>query len=263
MTTWFWAAFVLATDKRGVSALLLDRQLALHSHTTAWYMLHKMRRAMVNANRTRLSGTVEVDGTYVGGYQAGLKGGRQRKGRKAAMVLAAVEVRTIKRRNRAGVEREIEVSGRLRMEVVRAENAEWIGRFLVDNVEPGSTIRSDGLGDYTSATKEPGYTHVRLVQGNIRKTGIQVVPLAHRSISNMKMWLNGTHHGVGRPHLQAYLDEFVFRFNRRQNPEAAFQTLLGLGSSHGPVRRSTIRMAQDLPYYYEGDEVGHAEEDPS
>ena len=74
----------------------------------------------------------------------------------------------------------------------------------------------------------------------------------------MKAWLIGTHHGVGRPHLQAYLDEFVFRYNRRGNPEATFQTLLGLGSRHAPVRRATIRGAADLPYYYEGDELTDA-----
>lgn len=94
LTTWFYAAFLVATDKRGMSAILLDRQLALGNHKTAWFPLHKLRRAMVNPNRTKLSGIVEMDGTYVGGYQPGLKGGRQRKGRKAAMVLAAVEVRT-------------------------------------------------------------------------------------------------------------------------------------------------------------------------
>lgn len=74
-------------------------------------------------------------------------------------------------------------------------------------------------------------------------------------IANLKSWLIGTHHGVGRPHLQAYLDEFAFRFNRRGNPEAAFQTLLGLGSAHEPVRLTTIKGAQGLPYYYEGDEI--------
>ncbi len=103
------------------------------------------------------------------------------------------------------------------------------------------------------------YLAMSRVQGKIRETG-QVVPIAHRVISNLKAWLIGTHHGVGRPHLQADLDEFVFRFNRRQTPEAAFQTLLGLGSQRAPVRRSTIIGASDLPYYYEGDEI-HDNED--
>jgi DNA-directed RNA polymerase subunit RPC12/RpoP len=253
LTTWFWAAFMVATDKRGLSAVLLDRQLDMGGHMTAWFLLHKLRRAMVDANRTKLSGLVEVDGTYVGGYQAGLKGGRQRKGRKAAMVLAGVEIHTQKRRQNDGTETTVEVSNRVRMEVVRAENGPWIGEFLDANVEPGSRIRTDGLNDYPKVLAELGYKHDRRVQGNPTKTG-QVVPFAHRAISNMKAWLIGTHHGVGRPHLQAYLDEFVFRYNRRGSPEAAFQTLLGLGSAHAPVRRATIRKAADLPYYYEGDE---------
>ncbi len=255
LTTWFWAAFLVATDKRGPSALLLDRQLGIGDHKSAWFLLHKLRRAMVNANRTMLRGIVEIDGTFVGGYQPGLKGGRQQKARKAAMVLVGVEVQPYSRLDRkSGQESERERSGRVRMTVVRAENAEAIGAFIEANVEPGSTVRSDGLWDYVTATRELGFAHDRRVQGDIRKTG-QVVRHAHQAIANLKSWLIGTHHGVGRPHLQAYLDEFVFRFNRRGNPEAAFQTLLGLGSTHAPVRWATITGAQDLPYYYAGDEV--------
>lgn len=254
LLVWFQAAFEMTTDKRGVSALYLDRQLDLGNHKTAWFALHKMRRAMVNPNRTKLRGTVEMDGTFVGGYQAGLKGGRQRKGRKAACVLVAVEVLTRVRKMADGTEKVEEYSGRLRVECVRGETAECVGDFLDRNVEVGSMIRSDGLGAYQEATRVLGYKHDRRVQGKIKDTG-QVVLLAHRSISNLKTWINGTHHGVGRPHLQAYLDEFVFRFNRRGTPEAAFQTLLGLGSNHAPVRRATIVKASDLPYYYEGDEI--------
>lgn len=253
LTVWFHAAFLMATDKRGLSAILLDSQLDLGNHKTAWFLLHKLRRAMVNAGRTKISGVIEMDGTYVGGYQPGLKGGRQRKGRKAAMVLVAVEVLTRTWTARDGQVRTREYGGRVRAEVVRAETGEWIADFIARNVEPGSMIRSDSLWGYGVAARELGYRYERRVQGNIRETG-QVVALAHRVISNLKAWLIGTHHGVGRPHLQAYLDEFVFRFNRRRTPEAAFQTLLGLGSHHAPVRRRTIIGASDLPYYYEGDE---------
>jgi hypothetical protein len=258
LMVWFHAAFLMATDKRGISAILLDSQLDLGNHKTAWFLLHKLRRAMVNAGRTRITGVVEMDGTYVGGYQPGLKGGRQRKGRKAAMVLVAVEVRTRTWTDKEGKTHTREYGGRVRAEVVRAETAEWIADFLTRNVEPGSLIRSDALPGYASATRELGYRHERRVQGRIRDTG-QVVIIAHRVISNVKAWLVGTHHGVGRPHLQAYLDEFVFRFNRRQSPEAAFQTLLGLGSRHAPVRRGTLIGATDLPSYYEGDEIHDGE----
>jgi hypothetical protein len=248
LTTWFWAAFFAATDKRGLSATLLARYLDIGSYKTAWFLLHKLRRSMVNASRTRLSGTVEVDGTYVGGYQPGLKGGRQRK---AAMVLVAAEAQAeVKGRARAG---------RIRMEVVRAENAEALADLFVRTIEPGSTIVSDNLGSYTAAAAS-GYTLRAKTQGDLNAAGAtQVVANVHRSIANLKGWLNGTHHGVGRPHLQTYLDEFVFRFYRRGNPEAAFRTLLGLGSGHEPVCRRTITNAHDLPYFYEGDEKGAAD----
>src|SRR6266478_1601599 len=93
LTVWFWAAYLMTTDKRGVSALLLQRQLGLRRYETAWMMLHKFRRAMINLARDPLRGEVEVDETWVGGMQAGLRGSRQLKGRKAALVLVAVEKR--------------------------------------------------------------------------------------------------------------------------------------------------------------------------
>ena len=83
----------MTTDKRGLSALLLQRQLALGCYETAWMMLHRFRRAMVNLAREPLKGEVEVDDTWIGGEQAGLRGSRQLKGRKAALVLVAVEKR--------------------------------------------------------------------------------------------------------------------------------------------------------------------------
>jgi len=105
LTHWFWAAYLMTTDKRGVSALLLQRQLGLSCYETAWMMLHKLRRAMVNAAREPLHGEVEVDETWVGGEQAGLRGSRQLKGRRAALVLVAVEKRG-------------KASGRVRMSVI-------------------------------------------------------------------------------------------------------------------------------------------------
>ena len=93
LTHWFWAAYLMTTDKRGVSALLLQRQLGLSCYETAWMMLHKLRRAMVNAVREPLHGEVEVDDTWVGGEQAGLRGSRQLKNRRAALVLVTVEKR--------------------------------------------------------------------------------------------------------------------------------------------------------------------------
>ena len=105
LTVWFWAAYLMTTDKRGISALLLQRQLGLRRYETAWMMLHKLRRAMINLEREPLRGEVEVDETWIGGTQAGLRGSRQLKGRKAALVLVVVEKRG-------------RVTGRARMAVI-------------------------------------------------------------------------------------------------------------------------------------------------
>ena len=93
LTQWFWAAYLMTTDIRGVSALLLRRQLRLHRYATAWLMLHKLRRVMVNATHEPLHGTIEVDDSWIGGPQPSLRGSRQLKGRRAALVLVAVEKR--------------------------------------------------------------------------------------------------------------------------------------------------------------------------
>jgi transposase-like protein len=236
LTIWFWAAYLMTTDKRGVSALLLQRQLALRRYETAWMMLHKFRRAMVNVAREPLRGEVEVDDTWVGGPQAGLRGSRQLKGRKAALVLVAVE-----KRDRG--------SGRARMAVIPDFKSSTLIAFLKENVAPGSTVYTDGLKSFTGFA-EAGYKHVARSQplrSELRQGAKSVVPLADRAIGNLQQWLIGTYHGVSRDQLQVYLDEFVFRHNRRRLPMAAFQTLLGLGAGRKPTAYNKIRGAADLP----------------
>jgi transposase-like protein len=238
LTVWFWAAYLMTTDKRGISALLLQRQLALRRYETAWMMLHKFRRAMVNMMREPLWGDVEVDDTWVGGTQAGLRGSRQLKGRKAALVLVAVE----KRGRR---------SGRARIEVIPDFKSTTLIAFLKRNVAVGSTVYTDGLKTFTGL-QEAGFKHVPRTQPlrtDLRKGAKSVVPLADRAIGNLQQWLIGTYHGVSREQLQVYLDEFVFRHNRRRVPMAAFQTLLGLGTGHEPTPYNRIRGAADLPRF--------------
>jgi transposase-like protein len=132
LTVWFWAAYLMTTDKRGISALLLQRQLGLQRYETAWMMFHKLRRAMINLERESLRGEVEVDETWIGGTQAGLKGSRQLKGRKAALVLVAVEKRG-------------RVTGRARMAVIPDFKRATLLAFLKENVALGSTVYTDGL----------------------------------------------------------------------------------------------------------------------
>jgi len=238
LTLWFWAAYLMTTDKRGISALLLQRQLAIRRYETAWLLLHKLRRAMVNVAREPLHGEVELDETWVGGPQPGLRGSRQLKGRKAALVAVAVEKRG-------------PATGRARMVVIPDFKATTLLAFITENIAPGSTIYSDGLKQFTGL-EEAGYGHVPRTQpppADLRKGAKSVVPLADRAIGNLQQWLIGTHHGVGRHHLQVYLDEFVFRHNRRRKPMAAFQTLLGLGTGRGPTTGNIILGGHDLPQF--------------
>jgi transposase-like protein len=230
LTAWFWAAYLMTTDKRGVSALLLQRQLGLRRYETAWMMLHKLRQAMVNWAREPLRGEVEVDDTWIGGAQAGLRGSRQLKGRKAVLTVVAVE-----KRGRA--------TGRARMAVIPDFRGATLLRFLRQNVAPGSVVYTDGLKSF-SGLEEVGFRHVPRTppsRTDLQKGAKSVVPSADRAIGNLKQWLLGTHHGVGRDQLQAYLDEFVFRHNRRKQPMAAFQTLLGLGTGHKSMTYEEMR----------------------
>lgn len=236
LTAWFWAAYLMTTDKRGLSALLLQRQLGLRRYETAWMILHKFRRAMVNLTREPLRGEVEVDETWVGGAQAGLQGSRQLRGRKAALVLVAVE-----KRGRA--------SGRSRMAVIPDFKSATLTSFLQQHVAQGTTVYTDGLKSFSGLPKA-GFKHVARTQPlrtAMRKGAKSVVPLADRAIGNLQQWLIGTHHGVSRAHLQVYLNEFVFRYNRRKHPMAAFQTLLGLGTGHAPTAYARIQGGKDLP----------------
>lgn len=235
LTVWFWATYLTVTDKRGLSALLLQRQLGLRRYETAWLLLHKLRRAMVNTTREPLHGDVELDDTWVGGPQAGVRGSRQLKGRKAAIVLVAVEKRA-------------ERSGRARMAVVADVKQSTARAFVQQHVAPGSTIYTDGLKSFTDlpAADVRHVARTQPIKTALRRGVPSVVPLADRVIGNLQQWLIGTHHGVSKGQLQVYLDEFVFRHNRRRHPMAAFQTLLGLGTGRAPTPFRRIRGAQDV-----------------
>lgn len=235
LTAWFWATYLAVTDKRGLSALLLQRQLGLRRYETAWMMLHKLRRAMVNAAREPLHGEVEMDDTWVGGHQPGLRGSRQLKGRKAALVLVAVE----KRGNG---------TGRVRMAALPDLKEATVHAFVQQHIAPGSTVYTDAYKsfDRLSATGVRHSARHQVSKSAFRRGAISVVPLADRAIGNLQQWLVGTYHGVSKAQLQVYLDEFAFRHNRRRQPMAAFQTLLGLGSAHTPTTYRQIRGARDL-----------------
>ncbi|MGH3991956.1 MAG: IS1595 family transposase [Pseudonocardiaceae bacterium] len=215
---WFWAAYLVATHHPGISAVQLQRQLGIGRHETAWMMLHKLRRAMVAPEREPLKREVEIDEFFLGGYEEGLTGGRQRG--KKALVGIAIEVRG-------------RGSGRLRLGILPDASGLSLAAFTKATTERAAIVHTDGLQSYRGLSTL-GYDHRRRAQSSAQP-GEQLLPRAHRAISNLKAWLHGTHRWASTEHLPAYLDEYVFRHNRRGNPHAAFQTLLGLSARHEPA----------------------------
>jgi len=218
---WFWTAYLVATHTPGLSAKQLQRQLGC-SYKTAWYMLHRLRRAMVNQARGKLQGTVEADETFIGGPVENLHGRRVTAAESKTLVLGAVEA--LRWRDEKGRWRER--AGRLRLAPAPQADEQSIGQFLAMNVEAGTTIKTDGWRGY-SKTALSAYRH--------EPAPGQMARHIHRSFGNLKTWLLGTHHGVDPKYLAHYLDEYVFRFNRRNTPMAAFQTLLGLAATKQPL----------------------------
>ena len=229
---WFWAAYLVSTLTPGISAYQLQRQLGLGSYRTAWYMLGRLRKGMVNDKRSRLQGFVEADETIVGGPAKNKRGRGVVGDPHKSLVAGAVEV--IRYIDKKGVQKE--KSGRLRLTLIQRADEKTIKRFLNGNLKKGSVVGTDGWRGY-STTALKGFIHNAKVQGSSVKAH-QLAPHIHRAFSNLKTWLTGTHHGVEPKYLQGYLDEYVFRFNRRQTPMAAFQTLLGItaGKSYSSLK---------------------------
>jgi transposase-like protein len=201
LPVWFRAMWWVTTQKNGASALGLQRVLGLRSYETAWAWLHKFRRAMVRPGRDLLTGRVEVDECYVGGMEEGLPGRLNLD--KALVVVAAQE-------DGQGL-------GRIRMRHIPDASADSLVAFVRDSVEPGHIIHTDGWTGYLPLARY-GYQHdVTVMRGN-KKSPSQLLPRVHRVISLLKRWLMGTHQGaVSHKHLDYYLDEFTFRFNRRRS----------------------------------------------
>ena len=223
---WFEAVWHITGQKYGANALGLQRIPGLGNYHTAWKWLHKLRRAMVRSVRDRLSGTVEVDETYVGGEKK--TGKRVRGAVYKTLVVIAVEDKGDKG------------FGRIRLR--RAEDASGTSliKFVQENIKPGSKVRTDGWKGYNHLSSE-GYDHI--VVSNNSSIGEDMLPLAHRIASLMKRWLLGTYQGAVRPsHLDYYLDEYTFRFNRRTSASRGklFFRLMEHAVCLSPVRGSDI-----------------------
>ncbi|MDD2747350.1 MAG: IS1595 family transposase [Acidithiobacillus ferrooxidans] len=239
LSTWFWAAYLMTTQTPGMSALQFQRQLGMVRYATAHGLMHKLRAGMVRPDRDAIGGEypVEIDECLIGGATRG-------KGRGVhdmTTVVGAVEVRARK----DGADRaakwkdthangiplkKLVYAGRLRLRRVEGKDAESLTDFIKDDVALGSLIRTDGALSY-KALPALGYRHDPLTLAGDPDKAEAHLPMIHLVFSNLKTWILGTHHGRIEPkHLQAYLNEYMFRFNRRFYPMTAFNSVLGLAA---------------------------------
>ena len=230
---WFLAMWFVTSQKHGASALGLKRVLGLGSYNTAWEWLHKLRRGMVRPGRDQLKSPVEVDETYICGVGTQIRG-RGAEGK--TIVAIAAEIRG-------------KGPGRIRMAVVPDVSSESLNAFIEDNVQMGSEVRTDGWSGY-NGLEAKGYRHKVI---NIAASGDAahvVMPRVHRVASLFsRVWL-GTHQGAIRPsHLAYYLDEFTFRFNRRNSKTRGllFYRLMEQAVDCAPAPRKILIGGQPQP----------------
>ena len=207
LRVWLAAAWYLTSQKQGVNALGLQRVLGLGSYQTAWAMLHRFRAAMVRPGRERLHGKVEVDETYlaISDRQSPIT----KKGRKhnTAKTLIVVAVEMLEPKG----------FGRIRLQRIQDDSPENVLSFVQEVIEPGAMVHTDGLASYRTLP-DLGYVHQRTVMLGSDVPAHVSMPGVHRVAALLQRWILGTHHGAVQPaHLDAYLDEFVFRFNRRSS----------------------------------------------
>jgi transposase-like protein/Zn ribbon nucleic-acid-binding protein len=220
LRTWFLAAHLVATHSNGISALQLQAKLGIGSYKTAWLLLHKLRRAMVDPDRDPLEGMIEVDESSIV-YRTKndpVAGGRGRSAEGKILIVAAVE--TLPDRK----------AGRIRLRAIEDYSAATLRRFVTEATADGSTILTDGFRGYPGM---PTRKHVPKVVGTM--AAHVLLPWIHRVFSNLKRLALGVYHGFRRRHIQAYLDEFVFRWNRRRHYRSAFDTLMGIGLRTRPM----------------------------
>ena len=231
LTVWFWAAHLMSTHSNGMSARQLADQLGL-TYKTAWLLTQKLRRSMVDPDREPLEGVVEVDQAEIP-FRAGdtfFDPGNSGK----ILIAGAVEVidrdtgQAKPRRKKAKYLDTL--SGRIRLAMIADNSAASIEAFVRANVKRGTTLLTDGHASY------PGLTDYRHDPRVVGKMAAHVVlPWVHRVFSLVKRWGLGTYHGLRRKHVDTYLNEFVFRYNRRFYRHASFETILGLASHHEPA----------------------------
>ncbi len=230
LSTWFWGAYLMTTQIPGQSAVQFQRQLAITRYETAFQILHKLRAGMVLPERDAIGSEhlVEVDECFVGGETRRQGRGTHHK----STVIGAVEVRF--RQNDGKAHKRKIYAGRLRLRVVPDRSAEMLTGFIKENIALGASVSTDGWDSYNGIS-EMGYRHEALTLAGDPDKAEAHLPMIHLVFSNMKTWIKGTHHGRIEPkHLQAYLNEYVFRFNRRFYPMTAFHSILGIAARSVP-----------------------------
>ena len=227
LSVWFWGAYLIASQTPGMSAVQFQRQLGLSRYETAFQILHKLRAGMVRPDQDRIGGKpeiiVEADETWIGGRTRG-------KGRGVhdmVLVACAVEVLQRKRTSSLNKRKTGRYAGRVRLSVVPDRSAKSLVGFIERTVAPGSSIITDDWSSYATLAKR-GFLHTAVAERGDMEVAETFLPIIHLVFSNLKTWLRGIHHGVSPQHLQAYLNEFTFRFNRRFYPFNAFRSLLGI-----------------------------------
>jgi predicted RNA-binding Zn-ribbon protein involved in translation (DUF1610 family) len=242
LTTWFWAAHLMATHSNGMSARQLEDQLGV-TYKTAWLLTQKLRRSMIDPDRDPLEGVVEVDQAEIPFREGDAFFERGNAGK--ILVIGAVEVvyrDTNQPKPRRKHAKYLNTrSGRIRLAMIADNSAASIEAFVRANVKPGATLLTDGHASYPGLT---GYRHDPRVVGKM--AGHVVLPWIHRAFSLMRRWGLGTYHGLRRTHIDTYLNEFVFRYNRRFYRHVSFAALLGLAAHHEPASYWDI-IRQDNP----------------
>lgn len=232
---WFWASYLVSTSTPGMSARQLQRQVGIGRYETAFQILHKLRAGMVRPGVDRIGGRgerIELDETLVGGTTRGEGKGVHHK----VYVLGAVEVKERppvqpgKAPTKAMLRRAGRYAGRLRLRAAPDRQSTTLADFTRDSIAQGSHVTTDDWGGYDRLAQECGVHHTQIAERGDPKIAEEHLPLIHLVFSNLKSWLLGTHHAVSPQHLQAYLNEFTFRFNRRFYPFNAFRSLLGLAT---------------------------------
>ncbi|HLX63757.1 MAG TPA: IS1595 family transposase [Planctomycetota bacterium] len=233
LSDWFIAAWHVTTQTPGMSSVVLARKLGIKQES-AFTMLHRLRAGMVRPERELLSGTVEVDETFVNAGR--LKEVRAGRGSGQVIVVAAVEIID-------------KYTGRVRLKAIESASEKNLMDFIQDNVAEGSMLVTDGWSGYRNA-KDYGYGH-HVVMGENSKEVAKNMPHIHNVFSNLKAWLIGTHHGVSSKHMPAYLNEFVFRYNRRGNPMRSFAALLGISAaSEGPEYEELYSVGEEAGWVH-------------